>query len=64
MLCHVALLKTDVLEECIASILVTLMMYVIRSSETSQKTAVFINNVVFWDVTPRGSCKSRRIGGT
>jgi hypothetical protein len=27
-------------------------------------TAVTIKNVVFWDVTPCGSCKNRRFGGT
>jgi hypothetical protein len=27
-------------------------------------TAVTIKNDVFWDVTPRGSCKNRRFGGT
>jgi hypothetical protein len=27
-------------------------------------TAVAMKNVVFWDVTPCGSCKNRRFGGT
>jgi hypothetical protein len=27
-------------------------------------TVMTIKNAVFWDVTPRGSCKSRRFGGT
>jgi hypothetical protein len=27
-------------------------------------TAVIMKNGVFWDVTPRGSCKNRRFGGT
>jgi hypothetical protein len=27
-------------------------------------TAVTVNNTVFWDVTPCGSCKIRRFGGT
>jgi hypothetical protein len=27
-------------------------------------TAVTMNNGVFWDVTPFGSCNSRRFGGT
>jgi hypothetical protein len=27
-------------------------------------TAVTMKNVVFWDVTPCGSCKKRRFGGT
>jgi hypothetical protein len=27
-------------------------------------TAVTMKNVVFWDVTPCGSCKNRRFGGT
>jgi hypothetical protein len=27
-------------------------------------TAVTMKNAVFWDVTPRGSCKNRRFGGT
>jgi hypothetical protein len=27
-------------------------------------TAVTLKNAVFWDVTPFGSCKDRRFGGT
>jgi hypothetical protein len=27
-------------------------------------TAVTMKNAVFWDVTPCGSCKNRRVGGT
>jgi hypothetical protein len=27
-------------------------------------TAVTVKNGVFWDVTPFGSCKNRRFGGT
>jgi hypothetical protein len=27
-------------------------------------TAVTMRNVVFWDITPCGSCKNRRFGGT
>jgi hypothetical protein len=27
-------------------------------------TAVAMRNAVFWDVTPCGSCKNRRLGGT
>jgi hypothetical protein len=27
-------------------------------------TAVTMKNGVFWDVTPCGSCKNRRFGGT
>jgi hypothetical protein len=27
-------------------------------------TAVTLKNDVFWDVTPCGSCKNRRFGGT
>jgi hypothetical protein len=27
-------------------------------------TAVAMKNVVFWDLTPCGSCKKRRFGGT
>jgi hypothetical protein len=27
-------------------------------------TAVTMKNGVFWDVTPRGSCRNRRFGGT
>jgi hypothetical protein len=27
-------------------------------------TAVTLQNAVFWDVTPCGSCKNRRFGGT
>jgi hypothetical protein len=26
--------------------------------------SVTMKNAVFWDVTPRGSCKKRRFGGT
>jgi hypothetical protein len=26
--------------------------------------AVTVKNTVFWDVTPCGSCKNRRFGGT
>jgi hypothetical protein len=33
---------------------------------TCSKTATIVNlkNCVFWDVTPCGSCKNRRFGGT
>jgi hypothetical protein len=27
-------------------------------------TAVIMENAVFWDATPRDSCKNRRLGGT
>jgi hypothetical protein len=27
-------------------------------------TAVTMKNAIFWDVTPRGSCKNRRFGET
>jgi hypothetical protein len=27
-------------------------------------TAVTMKNGVFWELTPRGSCKNRRFGGT
>jgi hypothetical protein len=27
-------------------------------------TAVDMKNAVFWDITPCGSCKNRRFGGT
>jgi hypothetical protein len=27
-------------------------------------TSYYLKNGVFWDVTPRGSCKNRRSGGT
>jgi hypothetical protein len=30
----------------------------------SQKTEFFMKNRVFWHVTPCGSCKNRRVGGT
>jgi hypothetical protein len=29
-----------------------------------EKTNCTLNNCVFWDVTPCGSCKNRRFGGT
>jgi hypothetical protein len=29
-----------------------------------QFTIQHLKNAVFWDVTPRGSCKNRRFGGT
>jgi hypothetical protein len=31
---------------------------------TTQKLIIFLKNAVFWDVTPCGSCKNRRFGGT
>jgi hypothetical protein len=40
----------------------------VRSTEGSERfevfTAVTMKNVVFWDVTPCGSCKNRRFEGT
>jgi hypothetical protein len=30
----------------------------------NEETTFFIKNGVFWDVTPCGSCKNRRFGGT
>jgi hypothetical protein len=29
-----------------------------------RKLDLFLKNVIFWDVTPRGSCKNRRFGGS
>jgi hypothetical protein len=46
-------------------------MKITNGCETNRKnvrfevlTAVTMKNGVFWDVTPRGSCKNRRFGGT
>jgi hypothetical protein len=52
-----ALVKTDVSDELGASFI-----NVTRIGEIGRTLAV--NNGVFWDVTPRGSCKNRRFGGT
>jgi hypothetical protein len=35
-----------------------------RSGRFEAFTAVTMKNNVFWDVTPCGSCKNRRFGGT
>jgi hypothetical protein len=35
-----------------------------RDGEISVATVLAMNNRVFWDVTPCGSCKNRRFGGT
>jgi hypothetical protein len=95
MLRRVALVRTDISEERIASIisvtrigkigtalavtgnrrattLVTLMMEVILSPETwlfssgfpTNNLYTFLKNGVFWVVTPCGSRKNRRFGGT
>jgi hypothetical protein len=38
--------------------------YMTNSVRFDVFTAVTMKNVVFWDVTPCGSCKNRRFGGT
>jgi hypothetical protein len=35
-----------------------------RPGPTIESIAVTMKNGVFWDVTPCGSCKNRRFGGT
>jgi hypothetical protein len=47
MLCHVALVRTDILEELVPSspILVTLMVEVLSSSETSVRTRATWRNI-------------------
>jgi hypothetical protein len=52
-----ALVRTDVSEERVASII-----RVKRLRELVNCAS--IENGVFWDVTPCGSCKNRRFGGT
>jgi hypothetical protein len=57
MLRCVAFVRTGVSEERIASI----------NSVTrigGLETRLVVKNSVFWDVTPCGSCKNRRFGGT
>jgi hypothetical protein len=58
---HVVLVRTDVSEELSASF--------IRETRIGELgfeifMAVTMKNGVFWDVTPCGSCKNRRFGGT
>jgi hypothetical protein len=57
MLRRVALVRTDVSEELSASFI-----SVTRIGELG--TTLALKNCVFWDVTPCGSCKNRRFGGT
>jgi hypothetical protein len=55
MLRHVALVRTDVSDELSASIIkVTII----------DELGTILKNGVFWVVTPCGSCKNRRFGGT
>jgi hypothetical protein len=54
-LSHVVLVRTDVKEEGSASI--------IRVTRIG-KLRTTLKNGVFWDVTPCGSFKNRRFGGT
>jgi hypothetical protein len=56
MLRRVALVRTDVSEESSASI--------IRESRIGGLGTLAVKNGVLWDVTPCGSCKNRRFGGT
>jgi hypothetical protein len=57
MLRGVALVRTDVSEE-----LGTSFIRVTRIGELG--TTLAVQNGVFWDVTPCGSCKNRRFGAT
>jgi hypothetical protein len=57
MLRRVALVRTDVSEERSASII-----RVTRIDELG--TTLAVKNGIFWDVTPCGSCKNKRFGGT
>jgi hypothetical protein len=57
MLRHVALVRTDVSEERNASIIRV-------TTIGEQGTTLTMKNGVFWVVTPCGSCKHRRFGGT
>jgi hypothetical protein len=57
MLRRVGLVRADVSEERITSII-----KVTRTGNLG--TMLAVKNGVFWDVTPCGSCKNRRFGGT
>jgi hypothetical protein len=56
MLRRVAHVRTDVSEECIESI--------IKAIRMGELGMLAVKNAIFWDVTPCGSCKNRRFGGT
>jgi hypothetical protein len=58
MLRRVTLVRTQVSEELTAAPIIR----VTRISEIG--TTLTVKNGVFWDVTPCGSCKNRRFGGT
>jgi hypothetical protein len=45
------------------SIIFVLCWTILRSVRFEVFTAVTMNNAVFWDVTPCGCCKNRRLGG-
>jgi hypothetical protein len=49
-------------------IMLVVLLYYFKYSMDSESfevfTAVIMKNCVFWDVTPCGSCKNRRFGGT
>jgi hypothetical protein len=77
---HVDLVRTEVSEELITSIIrveiitdlgITLavniswgMLIKLKHVRFEVFTAVTMNNVVFWDVTPCASCKNRHFGVT
>jgi hypothetical protein len=69
---RVALVRTDVSEELSASFIRVTRIGELGTTLAATRchvrfeifTAVTMNNVVFWDVTPCGSCKNRRFGGT
>jgi hypothetical protein len=47
-------------EELLIAYFVLTAISVLMRNEVNNNT----KNAVFWDVTPRGSCKNRRFGGT
>jgi hypothetical protein len=65
MLRRVALVRTDVSDELSASFIrVTRIGELGTLAVTSNRHTLRRNTCVFWDVTPCGSCKNRRYGGT
>jgi hypothetical protein len=65
MLRRVALVRTDVSEELSASFIrVTRFCELGTTSAVITKSLRIEKNGVFWVVTPCGSCKNRRFGGT
>jgi hypothetical protein len=60
----------DILEESVSFIIYhddgcrKLLRNLVNSVRFEDSTDVTMKNDVFWDVTPCGSCKNRRFGGT